>query len=295
MTGGAGFIGSHVVDHFHNNGHRVFVVDDLSSGSAANLPASVELLELDISSDRARTAIAAVRPDVVVHAAAQPSVAASTRDPLRDASVNVAGTINVLRAAADAGSRRIVYLNTGGALYGETDQLPTPESAPVRPVSPYGLSKWTGEQYLWLLAPRGSITVSLRLANVYGPRQSPIGEAGVVAIFVDRMRRREHIEIHGDGLQTRDFIYVADVVDAVARAVRAAANAAVNIGTGTETTILGLYELLAGLTDYAREPEHTEPRPGDVRRSSLYPRLAGELLGWRAVTELESGLRRTLG
>jgi UDP-glucose 4-epimerase len=281
VTGGAGFIGSHVVDRFHAAGERVIVLDDLSTGSAANIPPDVELIEMDLSAKSARETIARLAPALIVHAAAQASVARSTDDPIRDAEVNILGSLNVLYGARHAATSRFVYLNTGGALYGAAKSIPTTEDEPIRPLSPYGLSKRTAEEYLRLLAPRGAVTVSLPLANVYGPRQSTRGEAGVVAIFAERMLTGGTIEIHGDGLQTRDFVYVDDVASAVVAASRAKMGAAVNIGTGRETAILELFA-------------HAHARAGDIRRSALDPAAAAAVFGWRALLGLAEGMDRTL-
>jgi UDP-glucose 4-epimerase len=294
VTGGAGFIGSHVVDRFRAAGERVIVVDDLSTGSPDNLPPDIDLVELDISTAGARAAIADLRPSLIVHAAAQASVSRSTADPVRDAEVNIVGSVNVIGAAADAGTRRFVYLNTGGALYGLAGTIPTAETEPIRPISPYGLSKWTAEEYLRLLKPPGAIAVSLRLANVYGPRQSSEGEAGVVAIFAERMLRGAPIEIHGDGLQTRDFVYVEDVAAAAEAAARAAGDAIVNIGTGVQTTILELCRLMSAAIGYDGSVTYASARPGDVRDSALDPSTAERALGWRAGMGLQPGLQRTL-
>jgi UDP-glucose 4-epimerase len=294
VTGGAGFIGSHVVDRFHAAGERVVVLDDLSSGSPANIPPGVELIEIDLSARNAREVIATLAPTLIVHAAAQASVARSTEDPIRDAEVNILGSLNVLCGARDASTSRFVYLNTGGALYGAAESVPTNEAERIAPISPYGLSKWTAEEYLRRLAPRGSIAVSLRLANVYGPRQSTRGEAGVVAIFAERMLTGGPIEIHGDGLQTRDFVYVDDVASAVEAASRAEMGATVNIGTGRETTILELFELMSASTSFAGHVARAHARTGDVRRSALDPAAAAARLGWRASVDLAAGIDRTL-
>ena len=293
MTGGAGFIGSHVVDCLLQDGHEVSVIDDLSTGVAANLPPQVPLVRVDVSRRDAADVVRGLRPDAVVHCAAQASVAASTRDPVRDALVNIIGSLNVASGAIAAGARRLLYLNTGGALYGNARRWPTPESAAVRPVSPYGLSKWSVEAYLRLLAPRPRWWTSLRLANVYGPRQRPDGEAGVVSVFCDRMLSGLPVDIHGDGEQTRDFVYVGDVADAVSKALVAPRTAVVNIGTGTGTSINVLYEAIARQTHVHGEAVHTRARPGDVRRSILDPGRASQVFGWIPATTLDRGLEQT--
>ncbi len=239
VTGGAGFVGSHVVDRLLADGHAVAVVDNLSSGrrELVNPRASFHLC--DIRSPRLDTVFEAVRPEVVVHVAAQAAVARSVADPRFDASVNVLGTIAVLEASHRAGAARLVYTSTGGAAYGDTDVLPTPEDHPARAASPYGVSKVAAERYLDCWAGlTGMSTLSLRLANVYGPRQNPLGEAGVIAIFIHRLLAGLPCIVNGDGEQTRDYVYVGDVADAVSRAVaRPEAAGVVNIGTGVETSV----------------------------------------------------------
>ena len=208
VTGGAGFVGSHIVDRLLAKGDDVLVVDDLSTGSASNLPPGVDLEEMDIASPKLLDVASAWRPEALTHAAAQPSVPVSMSDPLLDAHTNVIGGLNVLRAAVEAGASQVVYINTGGALYGEPNYLPCDENHPKKPLSPYGLSKLTMERYFRLMLPPSVTLKVLRLANVYGPRQSSEGESGVISIFIRRMQRGEPLTIDGDGQQTRDFVYV---------------------------------------------------------------------------------------
>ena len=293
VTGGAGFIGSHVVDALLAEGHEVIVVDDLSAGSLANLPGDVEVVEHDIATPGTAARIAGLRADVIVHAAAQVSVSRSVADPADDARTNVVGSIEVFTGARDAGTPAVVYVTTGGALYGVPRYLPCDEAHPIEPISPYGLSKWVGERALGLITP-GARRVVLRLANVYGPRQDPHGEAGVVSIFASQMLRDGPIEIHGDGRQTRDFVYVGDVAAAVERAVRSDDGMTVNIGSGTATSVLELFDVMRDLSGYELEPVHRPPRPGDVRDSVLDVRLAAASLGWTARVPLPDGLERTL-
>ena len=293
VTGGAGFIGSHIVDRLVANGSQVTVLDDLSTGRRDNVRPGVALVELDVAAMETSNIIAEIAPTVVVHCAAQASVSASMADPAKDIQSNIVGTLQVLRGAADAGATMFVYLTTGGALYGESDQLPTPESASTRPLSPYGLSKATAEAYLALLAPPGLGVTVLRLANVFGPRQRSDGEGGVVSIFLDRMFRREPVQIYGDGQQTRDFVYVADVVDAVVAAIERKAVVTVNIGTGIGTTVNRLFELAAESTTYRLAPVYLPGRHGEVRHSRLDVTAARELLGWTPQTELRTGLKLT--
>ncbi len=283
VTGGAGFIGSHLVDALVARGDEVTVIDDLSSGRREHVNPAAHLVEHDI---REPFDIAA---DTVFHLAAQADVATSVRDPVLDAQVNVLGTLRVLQAAGDA---QVVFTSTGGAIYGECEH-PAREGDPRRPLSPYGTAKLAGEEYLatWnrLWSRRH---VVLRLANVYGPRQQPTLEGGVVSIFLDRMAADESTSIFGDGEQTRDFVYVADV----ARALLAAAGhdgGVFNVATGRETSVNELHAACRHVTGSEREPEYLPAREGDVLRSFLDPTLAERELGWRAETSLDEGLRAT--
>jgi UDP-glucose 4-epimerase len=301
VTGGAGFIGSNVVDALVARGVEVHVADDLSTGRRENLDgalaAGATLHELDVT-DAATldTLFGAVRPDAVFHLAAQIDVRASVLDPARDAGINVGGTINVVEAARRHGGPRVVLSSTGGAIYGNTDVVPTPESVAPAPLAPYGAAKLAAEQYLTLYQRlHGLSTIALRYSNVYGRRQDPLGEGGVVAIFCARAVRGETPVIYGDGLQTRDFVHVDDVVAANLTAASSAATGFVNVGVGSETTVLDLAALVrdaAGLDAF--EPEHRPERPGEVRRSCLDASYAAELLGWRPEVDLREGLRRTL-
>lgn len=296
VTGGGGFVGSHVVDRLVADGHAVQVVDNLSAGRTDLVNPAATLHVCDIRSARLGAVFEAARPEVVVHVAAQAAVPRSVVDPLFDASVNVLGTIAVLEASRRAGVGRVVYTSTGGAAYGDTDVLPTPEDHPTRASSPYGVSKTAGERYLecWAGLTGGS-TLVVRLANVYGPRQNPGGEAGVVAIFAHRLLAGEPCVINGDGKQTRDYVYVADVADAVSRALaRPAATGVANIGTGVETTVNEVYERLARAAGVDRPPRHGPARPGEQRRSVLDASRARTLLGWAPSTSLDDGLARTL-
>lgn len=296
VTGGAGFIGSHVVDRLAADGHAVAVVDNLSSGRQELVTAAAELHVCDIRSVRLDAVLGATRPDALVHLAAQPAVARSVTDPLLDASVNVLGTLSVLKACERAGVRDVVYISTGGAAYGDTDVLPTPEDHPTRGTSPYGVSKLAAESYLACWAGlTGARVVSLRLANVYGPRQSALGEAGVVAIFAYRLLRGEHCVVNGDGEQTRDYLYVEDVADAVSRAVaQRSAIGAVNVSTGVATSVNELYRRLARVAGVSRAPQHGPARPGEQRRSVLDPGRAKTVLGWTPTTSLDHGLQKTV-
>jgi UDP-glucose 4-epimerase len=296
VTGGAGFIGSHIVDRLVAAGHAVTIVDNLSTGRAELVHPAATLHRCDIRSARLADVFAAARPEAVVHVAAQAEVRRSVTDPLVDASINVLGSIAVLEAGRRAGVSRVVYTSTGGAAYGDTDVLPTPEDHPARAASPYGVSKVTAERYLecWR-GLTGMSTLALRLANVYGPRQNPAGEAGVVAIFAYRLLRGEPCVVNGDGEQTRDYVYVEDVADAVARAVsRPDATGVTNIGTGVETSVNDVYRRLARAARVDRPAVHGPAKPGEQRRSALDPARAKTLLGWTPSVALDEGMARTL-
>jgi UDP-glucose 4-epimerase len=303
VTGGAGFIGSNLVDALLARGDEVTVVDDLSTGRRENLEpglaAGAALVEADIRDREALEGIAGERrPEVVFHLAAQIDVRKSIADPAFDASINVGGTANVLEAARAAGARRLVFSSTGGAIYGEGEgqELPLAEDAPLAPEAPYGQSKYAGEGYLSLYERLYGLSgVPLRLGNVYGPRQDPLGEAGVVAIFCGRLREGERPTVFGDGRQTRDYIYVGDVVGAMLAAAESTATGPFNVGTGVETDVLELVRALGelgGAEDF--EPEFAPPRAGEVQRISIDPARARHELGWEAKTGLDEGLRLTL-
>ena len=296
VTGGAGFIGSHVVDRLLDDGHTVEVVDNLATGRRERVPEAVRLHVCDLRDERLGAVVAAARPDIVVHVAAQAAVPRSVADPRFDASVNVLGTINLLEACRRAGVRRTVYTSTGGAAYGDTKVMPTPEDHPLRPASPYGVSKVTAERYLECWAGlTGGRGLTLRLANIYGPRQDPAGEAGVIAIFTSRLLVGAACVVNGDGEQTRDYVYVGDVADAVARAVTSGdATGIANVGTGVETTVNELYRRLARLTGVDRAAQHGPAKPGEQRRSVHDAAHAKSLLGWRAATSLDEGLSKTV-
>ena len=294
VTGGAGFIGSHIVDTLLADGHQVLVVDDLSTGKESNLPKGARLERMDIGDPKLNEVMLAFRPDVVSHLAAQISVPGSVVNPWEDAVTNIVGGINVARAAAESNCTRFVYINTGGALYGVPDYLPCDEDHPIRPASPYGLSKWTLEQYLQLILPATIPVKVLRLANVYGPRQDPKGEAGVVAIFGGRMIREESLVIFGDGKQTRDYVYVDDVVRAHRIVLEGQDQVTVNIGSGVGTSVIELFQLMAQEAEYPLLPKYGDPRPGDVEHVVLDVSKARRELGWVPQTTLEDGLRQTL-
>jgi UDP-glucose 4-epimerase len=296
VTGGAGFVGSHVVDRLLDHGHAVCVLDNLSTGRRELVNPRADLRVCDLRSAHLDGLVGQLAPEGVVHLAAQAAVSRSVEDPMLDASVNVLGTIALLEASRRAGVRDFVYISTGGAGYGDTDVVPTPEDHPLRPSSPYGVSKTSAERYVdcWAGLASGLRTVIVRLANVYGPRQNPEGEAGVVAIFGHRLVTGAPCVVNGDGEQTRDYVYVEDVAAAVARALEQAVSGSFNIGTGVETTVNELYRRLAGVAGITQPPQYGPARPGEQRRSALDNRRARSLLGWSPVTSLEDGLRRTL-
>jgi UDP-glucose 4-epimerase len=308
VTGGAGFIGSNLVDELLDRGDDVVVIDNLATGRRANLDAALargaRLVVEDIrDAALGRSLLEQERPEVVFHLAAQMDVRVSAARPVYDAEVNVIGTINMLEAARESGARRFVFASTGGAIYGETDVLPTPEDAPINSEAPYGQAKYSAEGYcdLWRRL-HGLSTVSLRFGNVYGPRQDPLGEAGVVAIFCGKLRDRSQPTVFGDGRQTRDYIYVKEVVEAALSASANEVSGPFNVGTGTESSVLDLVEVLGRLgrelgiisAGDPFEPQFAPARPGEVQRSALDPRKSREELGFAARTELEAGMRRTL-
>ena len=302
VTGGAGFIGSCVVDRLVADGHEVLVLDDLSTGSEANLAEAMEsgLVRLEVYDvrDPATTdLIAGESPEVVLHLAAQADVQASIDDPVHDAEVNVLGTVRVLEGARLGGARKVVFAASGGTLYGDPDpgRLPLTEDEPHAPVSPYGLSKMAAGCYLSAYgALHGLAGTSLALANVYGPRQDPHGEAGVVAIFANRLLAAEPCTVFGDGDQTRDFVHVADVAEAFLAAMHRADGLLLNIGTGIETSVNDLYRVMAASADGPDEPERAPARPGEIRRSVLDPSAAAGALGWTPTMGLAQGVADTL-
>ena len=295
VTGGAGFIGSHLVDRLLADGRRVCVVDDLSTGSASNVPPEVRFQRVDICDPASLGEVfAAFRPDVVFHAAAQTDVRRSTREPDFDARVNVLGGLNVLRAAAAVGARRIVYASSA-AVYGDPERLPVSEADPTRPISDYGASKLAFEHYLGAHAARGLIEHAvLRYANVYGPGQRADGEAGVVAIFARQMLAGEPVAIFGDGRKTRDYVYVSDVVEATIRAAAGPSGVVANIGWGREISDLELFRAVAAATGYAKGPTHAADRRGDIARISLDPAVARRTWDWRPSVALGDGVRRVV-
>jgi UDP-glucose 4-epimerase len=302
VSGGAGFIGSHVVRAYLAAGDEVTVLDDLSSGRVENLPAGVPLVRVDVRSPEARALVATGGFAVLNHHAAQMDVRRSVEDPMYDAQVNVLGLLNLLEGARAGGVRRVVFASSGGTVYGDGASAPTPETAPKLPASPYGTAKLTSEYYLATFAQLfGLEAVALRYSNVYGPRQNPHGEAGVVAIFGKRLQAGEPITIYGNGQQTRDLVYVEDVAAANLLAAERPLPAlssldarAYNIGTGVETSVNRLAELLAAAAGRSAEIRRAPARAGEIQRSALDVHKAGRELGWHPQVPLPEGLARTL-
>lgn len=303
VTGGAGFIGSNLVDALLEKGHTVTVVDNLSTGKFENLlkvkDAAREnrfsFLQVDIREQALRAAFVGREQDAVIHLAAQPDVRFSVRNPVEDADVNILGTVNLLKTAVDNGVKRFIYTSSGGCVYGEPESLPVDEGAPRRPDSPYGVSKNVAEEYIrYYRRSKGLSFCTLALANVYGPRQNPFGEAGVVAIFIGKMLAGESPVIYGDGEQTRDFVYVDDVVEAYLSALDKGEEDFINIGTAEETSVNRLYRMLAEILGFEGEPRYAPPREGELEHIALAVGLAEKVLGWRPRTPLHEGLSRTV-
>ncbi len=294
VTGGAGFIASHLVDALVDRGDDVVVVDDLSTGDRRNLNPRARFFELDIRDPSAAGLIRAERPQVISHHAAQMSVSRSVAEPVLDADVNVMGSLNLALAAIDTGSR-FVFASTGGALYGDAEVIPTPETAPAWPVSPYGISKLSFEHYLFgFQRTRGLSYTALRYANVYGPRQNPHGEAGVIAIFCEGLLGKRPFKVHGAGTDTRDYVYVDDVVQANLLAVESAVCDHFNVGTGRQADTNTIYRLVAERMGKPLEVEHGPDRPGDLRASALDSAKIVRELGWKPEVSLEEGVARTV-
>jgi UDP-glucose 4-epimerase len=292
ITGGAGFIGSHLTEAFLAEGHRVAVIDDLSSGKRCQVPAAAELHPLDIRSREAAEVVADA--EVLVHQAAQIDVRSSVADPVADAGVNVVGSLNLFEAARRGRVSQVLFASTGGAIYGDQETYPADEDHPTRPVSPYGVAKLAVERYLYFYHQAYGLDVAcLRYANVYGERQNPHGEAGVVAIFLDRLLAGETPTIHGDGLQTRDYVHVSDVVRANLAAVGKRGFLTYNVGTGVETSVVELYRELARASGADVEPRFGPGKPGEQRRSSIDSRRLRDELGVPEPLPLAAGFDRT--
>lgn len=300
VTGGAGFIGSNLVQRLVDEGVEVLVIDDLSSGMLSRLaPArergKIHFHQMDIRAPELRDVIVGFTPPVIFHLAAQIDVRSSVVDPAGDAQINIIGTVNLLQAARDAAVERVVFASSGGATFGDTDQIPTKETVPRRPDSPYGVSKKVVDDYFdYYRRAHGVDYVSLGFSNVYGPGQDPYGEAGVVSIFAGNLLTGRVSTIYGDGKQTRDYLFVEDATDALWRAALQGGGRYLNIGTGIETTVTDLYDKMAAIVGSDLEPQHAAPRPGEQLRSCLDPSEAARDLGWEPWTSLDEGLAASI-
>ncbi len=296
VTGGAGFIGSNIVDRYISLGHQVVIADDLSSGKKEFINPQAVFYQADIR-DRARVSeiFEKERPVVLNHHAAQMEVRRSVAQPQFDAEVNIIGLLNLLEAGRLNGLKKVIFASSGGAVYGDAGVLPTSETYSARPVSPYGISKLTSEHYLWFYKlTYGIEAISLRYGNVYGPRQNPHGEAGVVAIFAQKMLKKEQPMINGDGEQSRDFVYVGDVVEANVAALSLNQTVSVNVGTGIATTINTIFDTLVRLTKASLKRQYAQEKPGEQRKSLSDIKLAGQLLSWKPQVSLQEGLTKTV-
>jgi len=295
VTGGAGFIASHIVDAYIDRGHEVSILDDLSTGQRPNVNPKATFFEVDIADAKAVKLIEQIKPDVLNHHAAQMDVRHSVADPQFDARVNILGFINLLEACKNAGTKKIIFASSGGAVYGEQETFPAAEDHPTRPASPYGVSKRTGELYLsYYQQAFGLPYIALRYANVYGPRQSNKGEAGVVAIFISLLLAGKVPVINGDGKQTRDYVYVGDVVNANVAALESPYIGEINIGTGVETDVVTLYQLLRQGAGSKLEARHGPAKIGEQRRSCIAAQRAAGIFGWQPQVSLREGLERTI-
>jgi UDP-glucose 4-epimerase len=296
VTGGAGFIASHIVDAYLAGGHQVTIVDNLSTGKRTNINPAAEFHNVDIRDAEALAKV--ITPgkfDVVNHHAAQMDVRRSVADPVYDASVNIVGVLTLLEASVKSGVKRVVFASSGGAIYGEQEVYPAPETHPTRPISPYGVAKLSTELYLFYYAAvHGLESVALRYANVYGPRQNPEGEAGVVAIFTTKMLKGEQPVINGDGGQTRDYVFVGDVVKANVLALKTTGFSVFNVGTGVETDVNGIFRTIEAATGSACKEIHGEAKMGEQRRSVLDATKLTTQLGWRPEVSLSEGLKKTV-
>jgi len=295
VTGGAGFIASHIVDAYIDQGHEVHVIDDFSTGRRENLNPKAIVHSLDIANRDAAALIGKIKPNALNHHAAQMDLRRSVEDPLLDARINIIGFVNLLEACKDAGVKKVIFASSGGAVYGDKEPIPADEEHPQEPLSPYGVSKKTGELYLaYYHAAFAMPFVALRYSNVYGPRQSSKGEAGVVAIFISQLLSGKSPLINGDGKQTRDYVYVGDVVKANVGALKSEYVGPLNIGTGKETDVVTIYKLLRQGLNSAIEAVHGPAKIGEQRRSCLETSRARGVLGWKAEVSLATGLKNTI-
>jgi UDP-glucose 4-epimerase len=294
VTGGAGFIGTHTVRRLADEGFAILVLDDLRHACGEPLPDNIDQEPLDITTPAASAAVGRYKPDVVLHLAAQGGVSRSLRDPAGDAAINVVGTVAMLKAAVEATCRRFVFASSGGAIYGHARRIPTSETSTPRPLSPYGAAKLAAEAYLGMFARTAGLqTLALRYSNVYGPLQDGTGEAGVVAITATRLLAGQAPEVRGDGKQTRDFVFVADIADANLRAVTSEVQGVLNVGTGIASSVLAVVNELSKQARFQAAVSFVPGRSGEVRHTALDARRASARLGWRASTGLHDGLRQT--
>ena len=295
VTGGAGFIGSHIADAFIAKGHEVHIIDDFSTGRKENVNPKATVHQLDIADPKAAALISKLKPDALNHQAAQMDLRRSVEDPLLDARINIIGFLNLLEACKNSGVKKVIFASSGGAVYGDKEPLPASEDHPTEPLSPYGVSKKTGELYLaYYHAAFGMPFIALRYSNVYGPRQSSKGEAGVVAIFISQLLAGKSPLINGDGKQTRDYVFVKDVVRANVAALESNYIGPLNIGTGKETDVVTISELLRQGLKSNIVAVHGAAKIGEQRRSCLNTSLARDLLGWQAEVPLRTGLEQTI-
>lgn len=295
ITGGAGFIASNIADLYLELGHEVVIVDNLVTGQKENIPAAAKFYEMDIGDERIKNIFEMERPDMVSHHAAQMDVRKSVAEPVYDATVNILGSLNLLQNSVRYKVKKFIFASTGGAVYGEQDYFPADENHPTRPVSPYGITKLAVEKYLYYYHLSYRLTYTIfRYGNVYGPRQNPHGEAGVVAIFAQKMLRKEQPVINGEGTQTRDYVYVGDLVKANELALNFGDNKIYNIGTGIETNVNQLFTKLAHFMDYPVKEVHGPGQPGEQLRSVIDHSLIKKELGWEPSVDLDTGLQQTV-
>jgi UDP-glucose 4-epimerase len=295
ITGGAGFIGSNVADGLLEKSHQVVIIDDLSNGKKENIPQKAKFYKIDIRDKKIRKVFEEEKPDIVIHNAAQLSVRVSVENPVMDADINIMGGLNIINNCQIYKVKRIIFASSGGTVYGEQEYYPADEDHPTRPISPYGVAKLAIEKYLYCFNNNYGLSyVSLRYGNIYGPRQDPYGEAGVVAIFSKKILEGKNPTINGNGLQTRDYVYISDVVDVNVRAIESDFSGVVNVGTGRETDVIGLFNILkevSGKKDIKKI--HGPPKEGEQRRSRLSFTLAEKKLGWKPKVSIEEGLKLT--
>lgn len=295
LTGGAGFIASHIADLLIREGHQVIIIDNLSTGKEANINPAAFFYHLDIRDESLKEVFIREKPEVLNHHAAHVSVRGSVADPINDLEINIRGTVHLLELSRKYGVKKFIFASSGGAIYGEQDYFPAEEDHPCRPLSPYGVSKLAGEYYLYYYQINfGLPSVSLRYANVYGPRQDPFGEAGVVAIFTEKMLSGKQPIINGSGEQTRDYVYVEDVALINMLVLKDGVTGPFNVGTGKETTVNYLFTKIKSLTHSGAQEDHSEPQKGEQFRSVLSVKKAKQELGWELKTELDEGLKKTV-